>query len=200
MDLIAKNLSETIELRHWFHQNAELSNREFKTSERIAKELKKIGLNPITGIAKTGVVAILNEGKPGPVVALRADIDGLPVKERADLPWASKMTGVYNGEKVPVMHACGHDTHTAILLATAKVLYNIKDQIPGQVKFIFQPAEEGPPPGEEGGAELMVKEGVLTNPDVDAIFGLHISSKSTAGQVLLKPGSIMAAVDEFRID
>ena len=199
-DLIAKNLSETIELRHWFHQNAELSNREFKTSERIAKELKKIGLNPITGIAKTGVVAILNEGKPGPVVALRADIDGLPVKERADLPWASKMTGGYNGEKVPVMHACGHDTHTAILLATAKVLYNIKDQIPGQVKFIFQPAEEGPPPGEEGGAELMIKEGVLTNPDVDAIFGLHISSKSTAGQVLLKPGSIMAAVDEFRID
>lgn len=199
-DLIAKNLSETIELRHWFHQNAELSNREFKTSERIAKELKKIGLNPITGIAKTGVVAVLNEGKLGPVVALRADIDGLPVKERADLPWASKMTGVYNGEKVPVMHACGHDTHTAILLATAKVLYNLKDQIPGQVKFIFQPAEEGPPTGEEGGAELMVKEGVLTNPDVDAIFGLHISSKSTAGQVLLKPGSIMAAVDEFRID
>ena len=199
-DLIAKNLSETIELRHWFHQNAELSNREFKTSERIAQELKKIGLNPKTGIAKTGVVAVLNEGKPGPVVALRADIDGLPVKERADLPWASKMTGVYNGEKVPVMHACGHDTHTAILLATAKVLYKIKDQIPGQVKFIFQPAEEGPPPGEEGGAELMIKEGVLTNPDVDAIFGLHISSKSTAGQVLLKPGSIMAAVDEFRID
>ena len=199
-DLIAKNLTETIELRHWFHQNAELSNREFKTSERIAQELKKIGLNPKTGIAKTGVVAVLNEGKPGPVVALRADIDGLPVKERADLPWASKMTGVYNGEKVPVMHACGHDTHTAILLATAKVLYNIKDQIPGQVKFSFQPAEEGPPPGEEGGAELMVKEGVLTNPDVDAIFGLHISSKSTAGQVLLKPGSIMAAVDEFRID
>ena len=199
-DLIAKNLMETIELRHWFHQNAELSNREFKTSERIAQELKKIGLNPKTGIAKTGVVAVLNEGKPGPVVALRADIDGLPVKERADLPWASKMTGVYNGEKVPVMHACGHDTHTAILLATAKVLYNIKDRIPGQVKFIFQPAEEGPPPGEEGGAELMIKEGVLTNPDVDAIFGLHISSKSTAGQVLLKPGSIMAAVDEFRID
>ena len=199
-DLIAKNLTETIELRHWFHQNAELSNREFKTSERIAQELKKIGLNPKTGIAKTGVVAVLNEGKPGPVVALRADIDGLPVKERADLPWASKMTGVYNGEKVPVMHACGHDTHTAILLATAKVLYNIKEQIPGQVKFIFQPAEEGPPPGEEGGAELMVKEGVLTNPDVDAIFGLHISSKSTAGQVLLKPGSIMAAVDEFKID
>ena len=199
-NLITSHLAETIELRHWFHQHAELSNREFKTSERIAQELKKIGLNPQTGIARTGVVAVLNEGKPGPVVALRADIDGLPVKERADLPWASKMTGVYNGEEVPVMHACGHDTHTAILLATAKVLYSIKDQIPGQVKFIFQPAEEGPPPGEEGGAALMVKEGVLTNPDVDAIFGLHISSKSTVGQVMLKPGSIMAAVDEFRID
>ena len=127
-----------------------MSNREFKTSERIAQELKKIGLNPQTGIARTGVVAVLNEGKPGPVVALRADIDGLPVKERADLPWASKMTGVYSGEEVPVMHACGHDTHTAILLATAKVLYSIKDQIPGQVKFIFQHAEEGPQPGEQG--------------------------------------------------
>jgi amidohydrolase len=199
-NLIASNLNETIELRHWFHQHAELSNREFKTSKRIAQELKKIGLNPQVGIARTGVVAVLNEGKPGPVVALRADIDGLPVKERADLPWASTMMGIYNGKEVPVMHACGHDTHTAILLATAKVLYKIKDQIPGQVKFIFQPAEEGPPPGEEGGAALMVKEGVLKNPDVDSIFGLHISSKSTVGQVMLKPGSIMAAVDEFRID
>jgi amidohydrolase len=199
-ELIQKNLDETIQLRHWFHKHAELSNREFKTSERIATELKKIGLTPITGVAKTGVVAILNEGKQGPVVALRADIDGLPVKERADIEWASKMTGEYNGEKVPVMHACGHDTHTAILLATAKVLFDLKDHIPGQVKFIFQPAEEGPPPGEEGGAELMVKEGVLKNPDVNAIFGLHINSQAMAGQVYLKPGSIMAAVDEFRID
>ena len=172
-DLIEKNLDEIIELRHWFHQNAELSNREFKTSQRIAEELRKIGYKPQTGIAKTGVVAILNEGKPGPVVGLRADIDGLPVKERADIPWASKMTGEYNGEIVPVMHACGHDTHTAILLATAKILYKLRNQIPGQVKFIFQPAEEGAPNGEEGGAELMVKEGVLKNPDVDAIFGLH---------------------------
>ena len=199
-DLINENLDETIELRHWFHQNAELSNREFKTAARIAEELKKIGYEPMTGIAKTGVVAILNPGKPGPVVGLRADIDALPVKERADIPWASKMKGVYNGEEVPVMHACGHDMHTAILLAAAKILYEIKDEIPGQVKFIFQPAEEGAPPGEEGGAELMVKEGVLKNPDVDAIFGLHVWSGLYAGQVYLRPEGIMAAVNEFRID
>ena len=199
-DLILNYENEVIELRHWFHENAELSNREFKTAKRIEQELIKIGLNPQTGIAKTGVVAILKGGKPGPVVALRADIDGLPVKERADLPWASKMTGIYNGEKVPVMHACGHDTHTAILLGVAKVLYELKDQIPGSVKFIFQPAEEGAPAGEEGGAELMVKEGVLENPKVDAIFGLHIWSQISAGQVHVRPQGIMAAVDEFRID
>ena len=199
-DLILNYENEVIELRHWFHENAELSNREFKTAKRIEQELIKIGLNPQTGIAKTGVVAVLKGGKPGPVVALRADIDGLPVKERADLPWASKMTGIYNGEKVPVMHACGHDTHTAILLGVAKVLYEIKDQIPGSVKFIFQPAEEGAPAGEEGGAELMVKEGVLENPKVDAIFGLHIWSQISAGQVHVRPQGIMAAVDEFRID
>ena len=199
-DLINENLYETIELRHWFHQNAELSNREFKTAARIADELKKIGYEPMTGIAKTGVVAILNPGKPGPVVGLRADIDALPIKERADIPWASKMKGVYNGEEVPVMHACGHDMHTAILLAAAKILYDIKDEIPGQVKFIFQPAEDGAPPGEEGGAELMVKEGVLKNPDVDAIFGLHVWSGLYAGQVYLRPEGIMAAVNEFRID
>ena len=198
--LISDNLTETIELRHWFHQNAELSNREFKTAERITEELMKIGYEPMTGIAKTGVVAILNPGKAGPVVGLRADIDALPVKERADIPWASKMRGIYNGEDVPVMHACGHDMHTAILLAAAKILYDIKDEIPGQVKFIFQPAEEGAPQGEEGGAELMVKEGVLKNPDVDAIFGLHVWSGLYAGQVYLRPEGIMAAVNEFRID
>ena len=199
-DLASNYESEIIELRHWFHQNAELSNREFKTAERIAQELRKIGLNPQTGIAKTGVVAILEGGKPGPVVALRADIDGLPVKERANIPWKSEMIGEYNGEEVPVMHACGHDTHTAILLGTAKILYQIKDQIPGTVKFIFQPAEEGAPAGEEGGAELMVKEGVLLNPNVDAIFGLHIWSQISAGKVYVRPKGIMAAVNEFRID
>jgi len=198
--LISHHEKEVIELRHWFHENAELSNREFKTSERIAEELTKIGLKPQTGIAKTGVVAVLKGGMPGPVVALRADIDGLPVKERSNLPWASKMKGIYNGEEVPVMHACGHDTHTAILLGVAKVLYKIKDQIPGTVKFIFQPAEEGAPAGEEGGAELMVKEGVLKNPDVDVIFGLHVWSQINVGQIQVRPQGIMAAVDEFRID
>lgn len=199
-ELAVQHEAEIIELRHWFHQNAELSNREFKTAEKISATLTKIGLVPETGIAKTGVVAVLNGGKPGPVVALRADIDGLPVKERADLPWKSNMIGEYNGEKVPVMHACGHDTHTAMLLGIAKILYAIKDDIPGSIKFIFQPAEEGAPAGEEGGAELMVKEGVLKNPDVAAIFGLHIWSQFPAGNVYLRPKGIMAAVNEFRID
>lgn len=199
-ELAVQHEAEIIELRHWFHQNAELSNREFKTAEKISASLTKIGLVPETGIAKTGVVAVLNGGKPGPVVALRADIDGLPVKERADLPWKSNMIGEYNGEKVPVMHACGHDTHTAMLLGVAKILYAIKDDIPGSIKFIFQPAEEGAPAGEEGGAELMVKEGVLKNPDVAAIFGLHIWSQFPAGNVYLRPKGIMAAVNEFRID
>ena len=199
-ELAVQHEDEIIELRHWFHQNAELSNREFKTAEKISTTLTKIGLVPETGVAKTGVVAVLNGGKPGPVVALRADIDGLPVKERADLPWASNMVGEYNGEKVPVMHACGHDTHTAMLLGVAKILYAIKDDIPGSIKFIFQPAEEGAPAGEEGGAELMVKEGVLKNPDVAAIFGLHIWSQFPTGNVYLRPKGIMAAVNEFRID
>ena len=199
-EMAVEHEAEIIELRHWFHQNAELSNREFKTAEKISEALIKIGLEPKTGIAKTGVVAVLKGGKPGSVVALRADIDGLPVKERADLPWKSNMVGEYNGEKVPVMHACGHDTHTAMLLGVAKILYTIKEDIPGSIKFIFQPAEEGAPAGEEGGAELMVKEGVLKNPEVAAIFGLHIWSQFPAGNVYLRPKGIMAAVNEFRID
>jgi len=192
--------SQVIDWRHWFHENAELSNREFKTSKRIAEILTEMGYNPQTNIAKTGVVAILNGKKRGPVVALRADIDGLPIKERVDIPWASKMTGVYNGETVPVMHACGHDTHIGILLGVAKILKDMKDQIPGKVKFIFQPAEEGAPDGEEGGAELMVKEGVLKRPNVNAIFGLHIKSGLEVGQINIKSEGIMAAVNSFRID
>jgi len=198
--LAAQYEAEVIELRHWFHEHAELSNREFQTAERIAKELKSIGYDPQTGIAKTGVVAILKGGKPEPVVALRADIDGLPVKERGNLKWASKQMGEYNGEQVAVMHACGHDTHIGILLGVAKMLFEIKDQIPGTVKFIFQPAEEGAPVGEEGGAKLMVKEGVLKNPDVDAIFGLHISSDTPVGEIEVRSKGIMAAVNSFRID
>jgi amidohydrolase len=201
VDRLASSIeSEIIELRHWFHQNAELSNREFKTAARIADELTKLGLEPEIKVAHTGVVAVLEGGLPGPVVALRADIDGLPVNERCDIPWASRMMGTYNGDKVPVMHACGHDTHIAILLGVAKVMTEIRDQIPGTIKFIFQPAEEGAPTGEEGGAELMVKEGVLKNPDVDAIFGLHIASYLPVGKIGVRSGSIMAAADAFRID
>ena len=192
--------SQVINWRHWFHENAELSNREFKTSKRIATILRDMGYKPQINVAKTGVVAVLNGKERGPVVALRADIDGLPIKERVDIPWASKMTGVYNGETVPVMHACGHDTHIGILLGVAKILKDMKDQIPGKVKFIFQPAEEGAPDGEEGGAELMVKEGVLKNPNVDAIFGLHIKSGLEVGQINIKSEGIMAAVNSFRID
>lgn len=198
--MVAQTEKDVIEWRHWFHENAELSNREFKTAERIASILKEIGYEPQTGVAKTGVVAILKGGKPGPVVGLRADIDGLPVKERVELPWASKQVAEYNGAEVPVMHACGHDTHISILLGVAKMLYEIKDQVPGTVKFIFQPAEEGAPKGEEGGAELMVKEGVLKNPDVDAIFGLHINAQTPVGTLKVRPEGIMAAVNSMRID
>ncbi len=198
--LVAKTEKDVTEWRHWFHQNAELSNREFKTGDRIASILKEIGYEPQTGVAKTGVVAILKGGKPGPVVALRADIDGLPVKERVELPWASTQMGEYNGEKVPVMHACGHDTHISILLGVAKMLWDMKDEVPGTVKFIFQPAEEGAPKGEEGGAELMVKEGVLKNPDVDVVFGLHINAQTPVGTLKIRPEGIMAAVNSMRID
>ena len=196
------NVSEkqVIDWRHWFHENAELSNREFKTAERIATILREIGYEPQTAIAKTGVVAVLKGGKTGPVVGLRADIDGLPVKERVDIPWASKQIGEYNGEQVPVMHACGHDTHLSILLGVAKMLWEMKDQVPGTVKFIFQPAEEGAPPGEEGGASLMIKEQVLNNPDVDVIFGLHIDAGTPVGILRSRPEGIYAASNSFRID
>jgi amidohydrolase len=188
-----------ITLRHHFHQFPELSNREFNTAKRVAEELNKLGLDVQTGIAKTGVVAVLDSGRPGPVVALRADMDGLPVKEVNDLPFKSVQKGEFNGNEVPVMHACGHDTHMAMLLGAAKILVDLKDKLHGKVKFIFQPAEEGAPAGEVGGAEVMVKEGVLKNPDVDAIFGLHISSNTDVGTVRYRPEGIMAAVDPFKI-
>lgn len=191
--------AKTIEWRHHLHQNPELSNREFKTAEYIAAHLKSLGLEVQTNVAKTGVVATLVGGKPGPVVALRADIDGLPVPERVESPWKSNAIGEYNGNEVPVMHACGHDTHIAILMGTAEVLTSVKSELKGTVKFIFQPAEEGAPKGEEGGAKLMVKEGVLKNPDVEAIFGLHISSGTHVGQINYKPGGTMASANSFEI-
>jgi amidohydrolase len=190
---------QVIAWRHHFHEFPELSNREFKTAAYVEKYLKSLGLQVTTGVARTGVVGVLKTGKPGPVVALRADMDGLPVLEQNDLPYRSIQRGLFNGNEVPVMHACGHDTHMAMLMGAAKVLVDVKEQLKGQIKFIFQPAEEGSPAGEVGGAEIMVKEGVLENPDVDVIFGLHISADTDVGKVRYRSGGIMAAVDPFKI-
>lgn len=195
---LAKEIEpKVVNWRHWVHENAELSNREFKTAAYVAAHLKSLGFEVQENVAKTGVVGILKGGKAGPVIGLRADMDGLPVKERAEIPWASKQMGEYNGAPVPVMHACGHDTHVAILMGVAEVLNSVKADLRGTIKFIFQPAEEGAPPGEEGGAELMVKEGVVEG--MDAIFGLHINSKTEAGKVRYRPAGIMAAVNSFNI-
>lgn len=190
---------KVIEWRHHFHQYPELSNREFKTAEYIANYMNNLGFEVQTGVAKTGVVAVLDSGKPGPVIGLRADMDALPVPEQNDLPWKSKLRGNFNGEDVPVMHACGHDTHMAMLMGAATILASMKSQLTGKVKFIFQPAEEGVPEGETGGAEEMVKQGVLKNPDVDVIFGLHINSRTDVGTVKYRHGGIMAAVDPFKV-
>lgn len=183
--------------RRYLHQYPELSNREYKTGAYVAAHLKALGLEVQTGVGKTGVVAILKGGKPGPVVALRADMDALPVYERANLPFKSVDSADYLGQQVPVMHACGHDTHVAMLLGTATVLTAMKKEVPGTVKFIFQPAEEGAPGNEEGGAPLMIKEGVMDNPKVDAIFGLHINSQTPIGVIKYKSGAEMASSDWF---
>ncbi len=196
---VASIKDSVISWRRAIHQHPELSNREFKTSAFVAEHLKKLGLEVHTGIGKTGVVAILKGGKPGPVVALRADMDALPVYERANLPFKSLDTAEYLGQQVPVMHACGHDSHIAILLGTADVLTAMKKDVPGTVKFIFQPAEEGAPAPEEGGAPLMIKEGVMDHPKVDAIFGLHINSQTPVGMIKYKPGAEMASSDWFTI-
>ena len=190
---------KVIEWRRDIHQNPELSNREFKTAEKIATHLRSLGIEVQTGVAHTGVVGVLHGGQDGKVVALRADMDALPVTERNDLPYRSEVKSQFLGQDVGVMHACGHDTHVAILMGVAELLAAQKDQINGTVKFIFQPAEEGPPPGEEGGALLMVKEGVLKNPDVHAIFGLHINSQTPVGMIRYKPGGTMAAAQSFTI-
>ena len=191
---------QLIQWRRHLHQHPELSNREVETSKYVAEQLRSLGLEPQIGIAKTGVVALLRGGRPGPVVALRADMDGLPVREEVNLPFASKAIGEYEGNKVGVMHACGHDTHVAILLATARVLTQMKDRLPGSVKFIFQPAEEGVPLDERpAGAEKMVAEGVMQNPKVDAIFGLHVFANVPTGTITYRSGPFMAAADQFDI-
>ena len=200
IDNKAKAISaKLIEWRRHIHQNPELGNREFKTMEYIAAHLKSLGLEVTTGVAKTGVVATLKGGKHGPVIALRADIDALPVKERVDVPYKSVAMSEYNGASVPVMHACGHDTHTSILMGTAEVLSSMKKDIAGTVKFFFQPAEEGSPGTEEGGAPLMIKEGVMENPKVEAVFGLHIASSLEIGNIKYISGSMMASSDWFTI-
>jgi len=185
--------------RRDIHQHPELGNREVRTAKLVADHLRSLGIEVTTGVAHTGVVGLLRGGRPGPVVLLRADMDGLPVSERNQLPFASKATATYNGEDVGVMHACGHDTHVAILMGVAEVLAGMKAELPGTVKFVFQPAEEGPPEGEEGGAELMVEQGVLGNPAVDAAFALHIDAKQEVNNIFYARGGAYASADDFRI-
>ena len=191
--------SKMLTWRRDFHQNPELGNREVRTGKIVAEHLKKLGLEVKSGVAYTGVVAVLKGGKPGPVVALRADMDALPVTEQVNVPFASKARSTYNGQEVGVMHACGHDAHTAMLMAVAEILSEMKSELRGTVKFIFQPAEEGAPEGEEGGAELMIKQGALENPTPDVIFGLHVFAGVETGKITFRPGPTMAAVDFLKI-
>lgn len=190
---------KVVEWRRDFHKNPELSNREFRTSKIIADYLTSLGIEVQTGVAHTGVIGILKGGKPGPVIALRADIDALPVTERVNLPFKSIVKTTYNDIETGVMHACGHDTHIAMMMGVAEVLSKVKKDLKGTVKFIFQPAEEGAPVGEEGGADLMVKEGALKNPNVDVIFGMHINSQTNVGIIKYKSEGILAAAQRFEI-
>lgn len=190
---------KTIAWRRDIHENPELGNREVRTAKIITAHLRSLGIEVKEGVAKTGVVGLLKGGKPGPVIALRADIDALPVTERVPLPFASKVKAVYNGQETGVMHACGHDTHIAMLMSAAEILAGMKAELAGTVKFIFQPAEEGAPAGEEGGAALMVKEGVLENPKVDVMFGMHIDAQTPVGKIGYREGGIMAESDWFAI-
>ena len=192
-------IEDVIGWRRDFHQYAELSNREFRTAKVIAKHLRKLGMEVTTGVAKTGVVGVLKGGAPGPVLALRADMDGLPVVEKTGLPYASTQRSEYEGREVGVMHACGHDNHMAILMGAAEILAGMRDTLPGTIKFIFQPAEEGAPKGEEGGAKLMIAEGVLKNPDVDAVIGLHISQGGEVGTASYRSLGFMASAQRFDI-
>lgn len=198
-DAADKIESKVIAWRHDIHENPELGNHEVRTAALIAKHLKSLGIEVKTEVGITGVVGILKGDKPGPVVALRADMDALPVEEKNNLPYASKVKTMYNGKETSVMHACGHDAHVAILMGVAEILSGMKKDLKGTVKFIFQPAEEGVPAGEEGGAALMIKEGVLDNPKVDVIFGLHMSAQTEIGKINYRPGGFMAAVGTVKI-
>jgi amidohydrolase len=193
------NMPQVITWRRDFHQHPELGNSETRTAKAVADQLRSLGLEVRTGVAHTGVVGILKGGKPGPVVALRADMDALPVTEQVDLPFKSTVTAEYNGAMVGVMHACGHDSHTAILMGTATALAAMQKELPGTVVFVFQPAEEGTPDGSRGGAWLMLKEGVFDAPKPDAAFGLHVISTLNVGRIGYRSGPLMAAADRFRI-
>jgi amidohydrolase len=200
IDAAAARVNDSvIACRRDLHQHPELGNREERTAKIVADRLRALGIDVQEKVAHTGVVGLLRGGKPGKVVALRADMDALPVTEQVDLPFASKVRTTYNGQDVGVMHACGHDAHVAILLGVAEVLAGMRAEIPGTVKFLFQPAEEGAPEGEEGGAKLMVEKGALDHPKVDAVFGLHVTSRFPVGEIAYKPEGMMAAVDSFRI-
>ena len=188
-----------ISWRRDFHAHPELGNREMRTAGIVANYLRSLGIEVTEHVAKTGVVGVLKGGLPGPVIALRADMDALPIVERTPVPFASKVKTTYNGNEVGVMHACGHDAHTAILMGVAKLLSGIRKELKGTVKFIFQPAEEGAPLGEEGGAKLMVKEGVMENPKVDVIFGLHVAADLNTGKIGFRPGGFMASASDMKI-
>lgn len=195
----AKIEPKCIAWRRQIHASPELGNREFETAKLVADHLRSLGIEVKEGVAHTGVVGILRGGKPGPVIGLRADMDALPVTERVNLPFASKVKTEYNGQQVGVMHACGHDTHVAMLMSVAEILAANKDALNGTVKFVFQPAEEGVPKGEEGGAELMVKEGVMDSPKVDVMFGLHINAQTEVGKITYRPGGFYAGVSDMKI-
>jgi amidohydrolase len=192
-------MPQVVAWRRDFHQHPELGNREFRTSKAVAEQLRKLGLEVRSGIAHTGVVGVLRGGRPGPTVALRADMDALPVTEQGDLPFRSTVTTEYRGEKVGVMHACGHDGHTAVLLGAAQVLADKRSELPGTVVFVFQPAEEGAPEGERGGASLMLDEGLFATLKPDAMFGLHLWSTLNTGAIGFREGSLMAASDRFKL-
>jgi len=191
--------SKVIAWRRDLHQHPELSNREVRTAGVVAEHLRALGLKVQTGVAHTGVVGLLDSGRPGPVIALRADMDALPVTEEVDLPFASRTRANFNGQDVGVMHACGHDCHVAILMGVVELLAVMKQQLAGSIKFIFQPAEEGPPPGEDGGAALMIRQGVLENPKPDVIFGLHVFAGVEAGTIAYRPGPAMASSDRILV-
>jgi amidohydrolase len=197
---LAASRQELVEWRRHLHQNPELGNREVETARFVAERLRSFGLEPRTGVARTGVVAVIEGGRPGPVVALRADMDALPVTEEVDLPFASKATAAWDGHTVGVMHACGHDTHVAMLLVAAKALASVRSDLPGKVVLVFQPAEENVPAAEKpAGAELMLKQGVFDDPKVDAVFGLHVFAQMPSGVLGYRPGPLLAAADSFEL-